>query len=171
MSRGKPPAPKIEMTSRQYELLSQEYRRSHIASNIKVRIGILLKASKGESINSIHRSLSTSVMTVKHWRRRWAASYEWLLSYEVGQSGAGVSDRALLGEMLLVLQDEPRSGAPKRITLAQEQQIIALSCKAPEDYGIEMTHWTHEYLAAVAKSEGIVSTISPRHVGNILKKK
>lgn len=81
-----------------------------------------------------------------------------------------VSDKQLLDKMLEILSDIPRSGKPKQITLAQEQQIVALAREKPEDYGIPMTQWNREMLAHVAKTEGIVKTISPRYISDILKK-
>ncbi len=73
--------------------------------------------------------------------------------------------------MLALLRDRPRSGAPRRITLSQRQQIVALACEAPEDFGIEMTQWNREALAQeVAVDKGIVETISPRYVSVVLKK-
>jgi len=70
-----------------------------------------------------------------------------------------------------ILKDKPRSGTPKRITLEAEELIVALACGKPENHGIQMSQWTHEMLAHVAKIEAIVDQISPRHIGNILKKK
>lgn len=72
--------------------------------------------------------------------------------------------------MLEVLKDTPRSGAPKRITLTQEQQIIALACKKPQAYGIPLTQWNREMLAHASRAKGIVETISPRTVSKLLKK-
>ena len=69
-----------------------------------------------------------------------------------------------------ILSDIPRSEAPKRITLAQEQQIVGLACEKPEDHDIQMDNWTREMLAHVSKAIKIVDTISPRYVGTILKK-
>ena len=83
----------------------------------------------------------------------------------------GVSDRELLSKMLEILSDLPRSGHPKRITLEQEQQIVAVACRKPKEFGIAMTQWNREMLAHVAMAEGIVDQISPRYVSEILKKK
>jgi putative transposase len=68
-----------------------------------------------------------------------------------------------------VVQDLPRSGAPERITVAQKQQIVSIACEKPDTYGIEMTDWTHEMLVKVVMAQGIVDTISRRHLGGILK--
>ena len=124
-----------------------------------------------KSISFISGELGTERNTVKKWRSRWESGYEALTMFEQGESGKGVSDRQLLEQMLKLLEDKPRSGAPKIITLAQEEQIVALACEAPEDYGIMMTQWNREMLAHVAIIQGIVDSISPRYVSNILKKK
>lgn len=170
MSRGKPPAPPIPMTERQYGLLLKHAAKHTLAHRTKTRINILLLASKGQSNASVKRALGIDLNTVKKWRSRWEAEFESIKSFESGQTGQGISDKELLQRMLLVLKDIPRSGAPKRITLAQEQQIIALACEKPEDHGIMMRQWTREMLAHVAKAKGIVETISPSYVRDILKK-
>jgi putative transposase len=71
--------------------------------------------------------------------------------------------------MLAVLEDAPRSGAPVRISMAQKQQITALACRKPQDYGIPVTQWNREMLAQVAVAQGIVETISPRYISELLK--
>ena len=170
MSRGNP-APAIPMTARQYSFLSQHWAKHSLPHHIKTRIRILLLASEGHTHASIKRELGIDVNTVKRWRRRWEAEFDSIKAFELGESGQGVSDKELLKRMLLVVKDHSRSGAPKRITLAQEKQIIALACEKPEDHGIPITQWNREMLAHVAKAKGIVETISPRYVGEILKNK
>ena len=169
MSRGRP-APRITMTERQYSLLSQHWAKHSLAHHIKTRIRILLLANEGYSHASIKRELRIDINTVKRWRRRWETEFDSIKAFELGESGQGVGDKALLKRMLLVVKDNPRSGAPKRITLAQEQQIIALACEKPEDYGVPITQWNREMLAHVAKAKGVVEAISPRYVSEILKK-
>lgn len=171
MSGGQPSASAIAMTSRQKAILVKYSNKDSIAMNLKKRIGILVLASEGRSNASVGREVGADVNTVKKWRRRWSALYEELGELEEGKSGEGSSDKSLLDRMLLELKDVPRSGTPKRISLSQEAQIVALACEKPEDYGIEMTQWNREMLAHVAMSKGIVDKISPRYVSEILKKK
>lgn len=171
MGRGKPPAPALPMTGRQYDILEQESRRRTTLLQYHRRIPILLRASKGESNSQIARELDVPYNTVLTWRRRWEADYTALLVFEEGLDGKGVSDHELLEWMLGSLHDLPRSGTPRKITLAQEQQIVALACEKPEDYGVAMTNWTHEMLAKVAVAQSIVESISTSYVGVILKKK
>jgi len=162
--------PPLEMTERHYTLLERHTRKRNTGNHEVKRIKILLKASTGQSNYSISKELSIRVETVRTWRARWAACYEQLSIFEKGKSGEGVSDLELLKRMLAILTDHPRSGKPPRITLSQKQQIVAMACRKPSEYGLPMTRWTHETLAQVAKAEKIVKSISPRYVGEILKK-
>lgn len=169
MGRGKPPAPALPMTARQYRLLSQEASKRKTLRQYSVRIAVLLRGSEGESQSHVARELGIALNTVKSWRRRWASAYESLLVFEQGVDGQGVSDHTLLRELLKCVDDLPRSGAPVRITQAQKQQIVALACENPSDYGVEMTRWTCEMLAKVSVEQGIVERISARYLAEILK--
>lgn len=176
MDRGQAPAPAIPMSQRHYDLFLAESRKRTVQRQYSERIEILLRASNfrtGASENNaqIKRAMGISLNTVKSWRKRWIDFYAQLLVFEQGKDGTGVSDQILLQQMLTCLEDLPRSGHPKEITLSQEQQIVALACRKPSEYGIEMTTWTHQMLARVAIAQQIVSSISPRYVGTILKKK
>jgi transposase len=171
MGRGKPIAAALPMSERQRRLLEQESRKRSTTHQNYVRIPILLRGAQGQSNSQISRELAISYTTVLTWRTRWQLSYATLLEYEKGADGGGVSDQELLREMLAYLQDSPRSGTPKRITLAEEQQIVALACTKPADHGVIMTNWTHAMLAQMAVQKGLIAAISPRYVGVILKKK
>jgi hypothetical protein len=46
---------------------------------------------------------------------------------------------------------------------------MSLACDKPENHGIRVTTWTQEMLAEVAKSKGLVESISRAQVGRILK--
>lgn len=170
MSRGLPPVPPLKMTARQYRLLEAKSKKHKTGNQQVKRIKILLKGSKGQSNWSISRELDISVKTVKSWRDKWDLAYEKLLIYEEGKSGEGVSDKELLEAMMNVLKDKPRSGKPPVFTLSEKQQIVALACRKPSEYGLPQTRWTHEMLANIAQAEKIVESISPRYVGEILKK-
>ncbi len=51
----------------------------------------------------------------------------------------GLSQHDYLQQLLSHLVDNPRSGAPKQISLEEQQQIVALASEKPADYGVEMT--------------------------------
>lgn len=171
MGRGKPPAPALPLTERQYRLLEQESRKRRTLKQYHERIMIILRSHEGLNNSENARRSGLALNTVRSWHKRWTMIYPQLLVFEAGTDNQGVSDHELLQQMLRYLQDEPRSGSPRRITLAQEQQIVALACEKPEDYGVVVTNWSHQMLAKVAMARRIVDTISPRYVGKILKKK
>jgi len=168
MSRGKP-ATIVVLTARQRSLLIKQRNKGSVTVQQRNRIDIILGASAGQSNLSLCRRLGVGCSMVTHWRKHWAASYPGVCAYEAGVAGQGVNDRELLTRMLSVLEDAPRSGAPVRISMAQKQQITALACRKPEDYGIPVTQWNREMLAQVAVAQGIVETISPRYISEVLK--
>src|ERR1700733_14801387 len=59
-------------------------------------------------------------------------------------------------------------GGPRRFPPLQRAQIVELACLEPVAEGLHITHWTSEDLARQAVADGIVSTISPRTVRQIL---
>lgn len=170
MGRGQA-APAIPMSQRAYEVIKRYSQKRNVAHHYKLRTSIILRASQGESNQQIARDLGISYNTVKSWRKRWQQHYEQLSTYQAGACGQDISDHQLMEKILDILSDAPRSGAPKRITLSEEQQIMALACEKPQAHGIPMTQWNREMLAKVAMAEGIVEKISPRYVSKLLKKK
>lgn len=171
MGRGQAPAKAIPMTALQKTLLEQEFRKRTTQKQFSTRIDLLLRASQGYSNSQISRDLGLTLPTVRSWRCRWESHYEQICAYEKGMGIQGLSSRNYLQVLLNHLRDLPLSCTRKIISMEEEQQIVALDSEKPQDYGIEMTDWTHEMLAKVAIARGIVEKISGRHVGNILKKK
>ena len=164
MNRG-PSAPKLLLSETQRKLLTQYAQKHTVSRQMHQRINIILRAHQGESNMHIARRLGVTSNTVKKWRNRWVTSYEQLC---VGEQQSE-RESNLLGQMLCVLGDAPRSGAPIRISLAEKQRLMALACQKPEDFGIPVTQWNREMLAQVAQAKGLVSKISPRYVGRLLK--
>ncbi len=67
------------------------------------------------------------------------------------------------------LQDAERPGAPATFSLEQILQLFAIACKNPQTYGRPISHWTPRELALEMVKQGIVKTISPRHIGRLLE--
>lgn len=170
MGRGKAPAPALPMSEIQKSHFIQLSRNHSTAQQIVKRIKILLLSHEGANNSQIKRELQVSYNTVLTWRKRWLSEYESLLLFEKAVAQGTEKHSSLLQRITNFLKDAPRSGAPKKFTLAQRQQIVALCCEDPRDYGLEMTDWTHEMLAKTAIATGIVASISPSHLGKILKK-
>jgi len=166
---GKKSAP-LNLTNRQRKILACHQRKRCTAQHESKRIAIILKAAQGESTYSISKDIELSIDCVRQWRKRWAASYSVLQEFEKGSDADGVSDLCLLKKMLELLKDQPRSGAPCRISESEKQQLVAMACRKPADYNIPRTKWTHKLLSETAMKEGITSKISPRYVGKVLKK-
>ena len=160
----------LNLTVRQREILEAYQRKGSTAQKQSERIKIILKAADGESTYYIARAIGMSKESVREWRKRWKEGYETLQEFEKGKDDGGVSNLSLLNKMLEILQDRPRPSAPSRITASEKQQLLAMACRKPSDYNIPMTKWTHVLLAQVAMREGIISQISPRYVGKLLKK-
>ena len=170
MGRGLPPAPALKLTPRQYDILSRYHRKNSIPYRNKLRVSIILGGYEGKPNKQLARELGISLHKVKHWHGRWQSCYEELLVYEQGPEGEGVKDHELLEKMLSYLADAPRSGTPARITTSQKEQLVALACEKPSDYGVEQTQWNREMLAVVVMRLGIMEKISPRYVSEVLKK-
>lgn len=67
------------------------------------------------------------------------------------------------------LQDAERAGAPATFSLEQSLQLFAVACEKPEVYGRPITDWTAHELADEMVKQGIVESISARHVGRLLE--
>ena len=166
--RGRPSTLPITVNERVLQLLRKQYKKGKIRASFKARVGIILHCEKEESIAQCSRVLGISRKAVNHWRIRWLEEYK---NLTLMAEQASVSDQELLDKISQILSDKPRSGKPKRISLSEEQQIVALACTKPSEYGIPLTNWTHKMLAKVVVAENIVSQISSSHIGNILKKR
>jgi transposase len=114
------------------------------------RASIVLGAGDGEWRRHRARRLHVEARVVTTWVKRWVAT--------AGQE-LSVAERLAEGE---------RSGAPDTFPPEQVCQILALACEPPERYGRPITHWTPRELAAEAVTQGIVASISARHVGRLL---
>ena len=120
------------------------------SESVVVRAKIILLADEGIQHQEIAQELSIRNKTVTTWIARWR-----------DLTNKSVEDR---------LQDASRPGAPDKFTPEQLCQIIAIACEKPEDHGRPVIHWTHRELAEVVVEKGIVDSISPSHLGALLKK-
>jgi putative transposase len=167
---GLPQAKVIQLSERQHRLLEQERNRHQVSGQLRQRIDIILQAAAGISTNQLVKQLQLTYATVQHWRNYWHQQQAALLSYEAGDGHRPVSDSQLLQRMRSLLKDAPRSGAPARISLAQQEQIQALACSKPPELGLPLERWSGALLAQEAIKRGIVEAISGRYVNQLLKK-
>lgn len=166
-----PASPALPISERQCRLFQAHLNKATVTKRDAFRIRIILNGSRGMSNEACAKELSTDVKPIKKYRSRWLAAYPELLVFEQGLDDKKPSDTELLKRLLLVLMDAPRPGRKAIISIEQKQQIVALACEKPEDYGLPVTKWTHELLRQVAIKKGIVESISADYLGVILKKK
>lgn len=149
MPRATPKPLKLDETERQQ--LQQLVNRHSTPQQIALRAQIILLADQEHNHREIARRLDISRDMARLWRERWLAS---------GEKEMSVAER---------LQDGERPGAPATFSLEQILQLFAIACEKPETYGRPISHWTARELADEMVKQGIVESISPRHVGRLLE--
>ena len=148
MARLSPPP--LTLSDEEQEALEHLVSRHKTPQQIAMRGRIILLAAQGYNHREIARTLDTTRVTVRAWRKRW---------HESANSGQSVQQR---------LQDAERPGAPTTFTMEQVLRLVALACESPEDYQRPISHWTPRELAEELVKQGIVESISVRHVGRLL---
>ena len=161
----------IHLSELQKELLEQEVKRHQLSEQLRIRIQIILKAAQGASNKSLAREFAPgNAKIIRKWRNRWAAKQAALHELEELLQGRRAMKKRLLEAMLGLLQDAAGRGVSSNFTLGQEEQIVAMACKKPADYGFADENWTQKLLAKAAVEEGIVRSISQSKICSILKK-
>jgi putative transposase len=142
---------RANLTEEEREILVQITRKRTAEQSIVRRARIILMSDAGVRNKAIAAELGVGDQVVTIWTKRWCDT----------------EDKPVLER----LQDLPRSGAPDKFTPEQHCLIVALSCEKPTDHGRPITDWTQRELAEEAIKQGIVESISPCHVGRMLKKR
>ena len=129
----------------------QLVNRHNTTQQLVLRAKIILLASEGQNHGEIARTLDLSWDLARTWRNRWLET-----------SGRELS-------IIQRLQDSERIGAPVKFSMEQVVELFALACSPPEDYGRPISHWTNRELADEIIKQGIIESISVRHVGRLLE--
>jgi putative transposase len=152
------PTPKpvsLTLTEAEQAELEKLVKRHRVGQQIVLRARIILAAAKGKNNYQIATELEVSRQMVRLWRQRW------LQLQPIPLTELNAAER---------LEDLPRPGAPAQISAAQRCQIEALACEKPEGSERPISHWTSREIAAEIIQRGIVSQISARHAGRLLKR-
>lgn len=160
-------ASEVRLTKRQKLVLDRWVRNpAGTPHRLLERCRIVLMSAEG--MNNIQQGLRLGIdrQRIRRWRTRWVAHEARLVAAEV----QGVNDKELAALLTEILGDEPRPGGPPKFTAEELAQLIAIACESPDDSGRPVTHWTPGELAGELIKRGIVTSISRRHVGRILKK-
>lgn len=149
MAQLAPPA--VKLTEPEQEQLQQLANRHNTPQQIALRARIILLAAEGKNHREIGRTLGISRDMARLWRKRWL---------ELSQKSIAVAER---------LKDAQRPGGPMTFSLEQVTQLFAMACEKPEKYGRPISHWTARELADEMMKQGIVESISVRHVGRLME--
>lgn len=164
---GGPKPSKVQLTSVLKSVLETISRCYTNPYWLVVRAKIIRYAADGLSNAAIGQRLDSTADTVRTWRKRWLEAEPSLIE---ATEADGISEKERIVLVTEVLSDKPRPGTPDTFSPDQLVQIIAVACEDPrEEANREITHWTQEELADEVIKRGIVSSISPRHVGRILE--
>lgn len=119
MRRGRPTPPVI-LSMEERETLLRWARRPKTAQALAQRARLILACAEGQSNTDVCVALGTSMPTVCKWRRRF------------------------LAQRLDGLLDEPRPGAPRRISDAQVERVVTLTLETTPR---QATHWSTRLMA------------------------
>ena len=158
-------AVKITLDATERKLLQKIHNKRSIPEFMKQRLQVVLAADLGKQNKQIAAEIGLEVHATGKWRNRWATQYQ-------NWSQADATLRPTMNKRLVLqwLRDAKGRGRKDRITPEQRVKIAALSLEPPEQSGLPVTHWTHEFLADAAVRRGIVDAVSASTVRLILKK-
>ena len=141
----------LHLKQKQREELQKLVSRHSTPQQMVKRAKIILLADQGKNHREIGRCLNISREMARVWRHRWL---------ELEPKDLAVEER---------LKDAQRSGSPMTFTLEQILQLFVIACEPPENYQRPISHWTARELADELVNQGIVKSISPRHVRRLLE--
>jgi transposase len=126
----------VRLTSEDRAVLEDRASSRTAAHGEVVRARIVLLAADGAQNVDIAQRVGVCVDVASKWRKRFC---------EEGLAG---------------LRDRPRSGRPRTFGAAVVAGIKALACEPPEEREVPLSRWSSHELAAQARSEGLVESIS-----------
>jgi putative transposase len=162
-----PRPPELRLSAGQQTILERLARRATSPQRLVRRVTIILAAAQGRNNDQIARQCNLARDMVQTWRTRWLAAAPRLAAAEAGGSTAA----ELTQQIVAVLADEPRVGAPPTFSAEQICPLLALACEPPAASGRPVTHWTPAELADEAIQRGIVPRISARTVGRLFHRR
>lgn len=148
-------------------ILEELIRSPKSSIDVRVRAEICLFGLQFRWLSGQHLSELTgvSVKTVRKHLSHLTESLEALQACAI--EGVYTKLKALVEDCL---RDEARSGRPPKFGPLQIVSIISVACESPEKCGRPISKWTPREIAHEAVKRGIVESISPSHVGRILRK-
>jgi transposase len=165
-------APLVALSAEEKAQLERIDRQHTAPCRLVQRARIILLAAQGQSVSKIAATLRVCTNTVRKWVGRYADQSEQPPETSTGADAPLATPVPEPAEpppsKLPRLADAPRPGRPDTFTGEEFCRIIALACERPEDHGRPITHWTASELKDEVQRDGIVASISARHIGRLL---
>ncbi len=159
----------MERKAQEQELLRGLTNSRKIEHRYQERLSIISRYEQRGSKRGVSRDLKIDIQKVRRWLNRWLAGD--LIREELYEEymRGDLSYNKYKQELLVLVEDKPRSGTPGVFTLAEKEKIVALGSTDPSDLGLPFTHWSLQLLRDEVIQRGIVKKISIRQVGRFLK--
>lgn len=120
--RGNTKALPLTVNFKIHSIIKDEIVKGSLPQKYAKRLGFILDGIEGESIYSTMVRNNVAFKTVQKWRIRWESSVSELITFcDHGVKHKPAKDYEIFKKILDILSDEQRLGAPKRITIDQEE--------------------------------------------------
>lgn len=133
----------VELSRADREQLQELLQKRSVSVQVARRARGLLALDEGHTLQRVASDVGVCYLTVAAWRDRYKQ------------------------EGLALLKDKGRCGRPAQIDGVQRAKVTALACSTPP---VGHARWSLRLLADHAVELDIVESISPKHVGTLLKK-
>lgn len=151
-----------ELAENIIDLLMSFLQRSTLEVRKQERAKIMLMANQFADDKLIAKECNSSLKKIKKWKKRFLSFFKDRVS---------TSKVNLRNELLNLLKDAKRSGAPSTYKPAHICLIVSIALDKPELSGRPISHWTCRELADEANKRKITENISERTVSRILRHK
>ena len=163
---ARPHALEVELSPREAAILGRLARSRKSAASLVERARLIRLSSDGMKTKDIAVELGVDRQRVRRWRNRWVR----VLAERVREVELVADDAVLAVAIEEALSDRHRTGTPPKFTPEQEEQVRAMACREPSEFGLPHSEWTRRLLAEEAARQGIVESVSVAEVGRWLKK-
>lgn len=142
------------------DILKQFCRMTTIENRKAIRANILIQANLSADNTMIGKLCGYTAKTIRKWRKKVISFFELWQLKEIKPD--------LFKELLILLDDNYRSGTPRTYLANQICLIIAIALDLPKLSNRPISHWTSHELADEANKRNITKNISARTVSRIL---
>jgi transposase len=139
-----PKKTRVQLSQKERQALCTLIAKGKQSAREMLRARILLKSAEGWTDDQIGQAFQTSAQTVRRRRLREAKLGAWA-----------------------ALTEQPRSGAPHKLSLEEEARLVALVCSPPP---AGRRRWTVRLATAHAVAQDLIPSVAPETVRRVLKK-